>query len=62
MYFIILAGVTLYAAHDVIASPSSSVCSVGHKGILLHVKDKKRLSEGCKVTAILRKDCLSLLR
>lgn len=37
-------------------------CKKGHRGVLFHIRDRGDISKGCKVTVILRKNCIKLLR
>lgn len=37
-------------------------CEQGHTGELFHVLNHADLSKGCNVTAVLKKDCLEILR
>lgn len=37
-------------------------CKQGHRGLLYHIRDHSDMSKGCKVTVVLKKDCLKLLR
>lgn len=46
------------AAHD----KQRDICKKGHRGLLFHIKDESDLSKGCKVTVVLKKDCLKLFR
>lgn len=61
---IALAAVVLFcqAALATMRNKRLDICKQGHRGILFHIRDHSDLSKGCKVTAVLKKDCLKLLR
>ncbi|XP_026189745.1 uncharacterized protein LOC113146486 [Cyclospora cayetanensis] len=43
-------------------SKGPDICKQGHRGVLFHMRDHSDLSKGCKVTVVLKKNCLKLLR
>ncbi|KEP60335.1 UNVERIFIED_CONTAM: hypothetical protein HHA_290610 [Hammondia hammondi] len=49
-------------AHAAIPLNIGEPCSRGHRGILFRVTDPTDFSQGCQVTAVLKKDCLQLFR